>query len=264
MGSDKPLAAAAVDILSTADPGQKVSATFYYANAWRNCELPVGHCHPPSRPSRPHLPLLCPPREMPKRSTGPKGRIALLHALAHIELNAIDLAWDIIARFTNVSLPKEYYDDWVKVAEEEAQHFQALETKLNSDGTEYGDLPAHDGLWEAAETTGNALNARLAVIPMTLEARGIDTTPQLVQRLRQAGDREIAEILDAIYEEEIGHLAIGVKWFEFLCAREQKTPFPEYKRLLDSYFRGTPKKPFNIEAREKAGMTVKYLEPWLA
>jgi uncharacterized ferritin-like protein (DUF455 family) len=257
------LAAAAVEILTTPGPRQKIDLTFYYAEVWRKSELQIGHCRPPNRPSRPSAPRLCAPREMPKRSTGPKGRIALLHALTHIELNAIDLAWDIIARFTRSNMPDKFYDDWILVAREEAKHFQMLEEKLSSWGTAYGDLPAHDGLWETATVTGESLMARLALIPMTLEARGIDTTPSLSQKVRQSGDRETANILDMIYGDEISHLAIGVKWFEFLCARESKAPIEEYKHLLEQYFRGAPKGPFNIDAREKAGMKAQYIEPWL-
>ena len=200
---------------------------------------------------------------MAKRSTGPKGRIALVHALAHIELNAIDLAWDVIARFTYEEMPREFYDDWVAVAEEEARHFQALERQLCSWGASYGDFPAHNGLWEAATKTADLLLARLALIPMTLEARGIDTTPALSQRLREAGEIDTSDILDMIYEDEIGHLAIGVKWFEFLSARENKPPATEYERLLNKYFSGAPKGPFNLEARQMAGMTAQYLKPWM-
>ncbi len=257
------LAEAAVDVLTTAGPTQKVSKTYLYVAAWRNGEMSIGQCTPPDRPARPAAPRLCAPREMPKRSTGPKGRIALVHALAHIELNAVDLAWDIIARFTGDDMPSAFYDDWVTVADEEAKHFEALKTHLHSWNTAYGDLPAHDGLWEAAAVTAEALLARLALIPMTLEARGIDTTPHLVQRLRQAGDEETASILDMIYNDEINHLAVGVRWFEFLCARDQKPPTDQYKYLLERYFRGTPKGPFNIDARTEAGMTANYLAPWL-
>tara|TARA_R110000868_G_scaffold106575_9_gene292179 strand:+ start:275 stop:1075 length:801 start_codon:yes stop_codon:yes gene_type:complete len=257
------LAEAAVDVLTTADPDQKVSKTYLHAAAWRNSEVSVGHCTPPDRPARPSAPRLCAPREMPKRSTGPKGRIALVHALAHIELNAVDLAWDIVARFTNDDMPDAFYDDWVMVAEEEAKHFEALNSQLDAWNTAYGDLPAHDGLWEAATTTADALLARLALIPMTLEARGIDTTPPLMQRLRQADDEKTANILDMIYKDEINHLAVGVRWFEFLCARDQKRPTDEYKNLMDRYFRGVPKGPFNIDARTIAGMTPNYLAPWL-
>jgi uncharacterized ferritin-like protein (DUF455 family) len=262
MDSENSLAIAAVDILTTADPLLKVSKTFRYAATWNGADLPVGHCPPPRRPSRPQAPVLCAPSAMPKRSTGPKGRIALVHALAHIELNAIDLAWDIVARFTSNNLPTDFYNDWVEVADEEAKHFQALVQRLTSWDVVYGDLPAHDGLWEAADITAESLPARLALIPMTLEARGIDTTPKTSQRLRQADDAKTADILDMIYEDEIKHLSIGIRWFEFLCAKEGTEPTLEYKYLLDKYFRGTPKGPFNIEARESAGMGPGYLEHW--
>ena len=257
------LASAAVDVLATADPQSKVEKTFLHAAAWGDGHLSVGHCRPPERPARPERPLLCGPGEMPKRSTGPKGRLALVHALAHIELNAIDLAWDIIARFTANDMPTDFYDEWVVVAVEEAKHYQALERRLSSWDMAYGELPAHDGLWEAAAITANELTARLALIPMTLEARGIDTTPMTCQRLRQAGDSETADILDMIYEDEIKHLSVGVRWFEFLCTKQTLDPMAEYKRLLDQYFRGSPKGPFNIDARERAGMSTHYITPWL-
>ena len=255
------LAAAAVDVLTSADPHQKVSKTYELAGNWRESDLALGQCRPPDRPSRPLLPRLCAPREMPKRSTGPKGRIALVHALAHIELNAIDLAWYIVARFTSEDLPPTFYDNWVTIAEEEAKHFEALQKLLVSWSTNYGDLPAHDGLWEAANATKDFLLARLALIPMTLEARGIDTTPTLVKRLRQAGDHQTANILDIIYEDEIGHLSIGVKWFKYLCKRYEQTPETEYRYLINRYFKGILKPPFNTEARAKAGMTLHYLRP---
>ena len=170
MDGEESLAIAAVDVLTTADPQNKGSKTFRCAAAWNKKAFPVGYCRPPRRPSRPSFPILCAPGKMPKRSAGPKGRIALVHALAHIELNAVDLAWDIIARFTSDNLPTEFYNDWVEVAEEEAKHFQALAQRLTSWETAYGDLPAHDGLWEAATITTDMLRARLALIPMTLEA----------------------------------------------------------------------------------------------
>ena len=257
------LASWATNILNAADPQEKLNLTFRYAERWEEERIPVGSGHPPDHPSRPGAPRLRAPRDMPKRSTGPKGRIAMIHALAHIELNAVDLAWDIVARFTHCDLPEQFYDDWVRVAAEEARHYQILERRLVSLGASYGDLPAHNGLWEAAQLTHDSLLPRLALVPMTLEARGIDTTPSLSNRIRQSGDGETAEILDEIYNDEIGHVGIGVKWFEFLCAREGKSPISEYQRQLTERFRGSPKGPFNIAGREKAGMSSKYIEPWM-
>lgn len=257
------LAGLAADILTTEDPAAKVDKTFAAAAGWRAGDLTVGHCRPPDRPARPARPVLCRPGQMPKRSTGPKGRLAFIHALAHIELNAIDLAWDIIARFTSDNLPNDFYDDWVNVAEEEARHFRDLSERLQAWHAAYGDFPAHDGLWEAATITAHDLKARLALIPMTLEARGIDTTPQTVDRFQKAEDGETAAILNQIYEDEIKHLAVGVRWFEFLCTGNNEQPAGEYSRLLETYFRGTLKGPFNVAARRKAGMGTDYLAPWL-
>ena len=247
----------AVEILSTADPALKVSETAGAAAAWRRGEMELGRAQPPDRPARPDKPELLAPRDMPRRSTGPKGRIALVHALAHIELAAIDLAWDIIARFP--SLPRAFYDDWVGVALEEAEHHDALARRLTELGAAYGELPAHDGLWAAASRTADDLAARLAVVPMTLEARGLDTTPQTVEKLRAAGDESTAAILDVIFRDEIKHLAVGIRWFEHLCSN----PHTAYKMLIDERFPGGLKPPFNMAARAQAGMGEGYLSPWL-
>lgn len=196
---------------------------------------------------------------MPKRSTGPKGRVALVHALAHIELNAVDLAWDIIARFASTDLPRAFFDDWVNVAQEEAEHYRELARRLTELGISYGDLPAHDGLWEAATLTADDLLARLALIPMTLEARGLDTTPMTCVKLRGNNDEATALILDRIYTDEIKHLEVGVRWFEFECLRRGLAPPAHYKALLNARFTGTLKPPFNMEARNQAGMGQNYL-----
>jgi uncharacterized ferritin-like protein (DUF455 family) len=200
---------------------------------------------------------------MPKRSTGPKGRVALVHALAHIELNAIDLAWDIIARFADQNLPRAFHDDWVTVAVEEAEHYRDLAARLVEFGIRYGDMPAHDGLWESADLTADDLLARLAIIPLTHEARGLDTTPMTCVKLRGNNDEATAAILDRTFSDEINHLRIGIRWFEFECARRKLEPTTHYKALLDARFTGTLKPPFNMDARAQAGMTELYLQPWL-
>ncbi len=160
-------------------------------------------------------------------------------------------------------MPRDFYNNWVDVAVEEAEHFTALAARLLTLGTAYGDLPAHDGLWETSERTADDLAARLVLIPMTMEARGLDTTPRTTQLLRQAGDTETADILDVIYTDEIKHLAIGVRWFEFLCAARGAIPTAAYPEILESCFRGGLKGPFNLEARAQAGMGPDYLRPWL-
>ena len=256
------LAQGAVDILLTAAPAEKVAATYALADVWR-AGIEVGTATAPARPARPEHPELRRPGDMPKRSMGPKGRIAFIHALAHIELNAVDLAWDIIARFAHLDLPRSYYNDWVGVAVEEAEHFSALADRLIDWGAAYGDLPAHDSLWDAAQVTADDLAARLAIIPMTLEARGIDTTPAAVERCRAAGDPDTAAILQQIYDDEIKHLAVGVQWFEYCCSKAGVAPEARYAALLAKRFRGDLKPPFNIPARTQAGMGESYLKPWL-
>ena len=180
---NQSLCQAAVAVLRTAEPAEKVKLSHAAAAGWRSGAIDdVGSAAPPARPARPPRPELRPPRDMPKRRAGGTGRVALLHALAHIELNAIDLAWDIVARFTGEALPRAFYDDWVKVADEEAKHFGLLAGRLMALGAAYGDLPAHDGLWQAAEATAHDLLARLAVVPLVLEARGLDVAPAMIAR----------------------------------------------------------------------------------
>lgn len=210
----------------------------------------------PDRPGRPDKPELVPPKNMEKRSLHTlKGRIALLHALAHIELNAVDLALDIVARFTTEGVPHSFFDGWMQVAFEEAKHFRMIRDRLRELGAEYGDLPAHDGLWQAAHSTRNDLTARLAVVPLILEARGLDVTPVLQAKMRETGDTTSADILDVIYNDEKGHVAVGAKWFRFLCAREKKDPSATFKELVRVNFRGPLKAPFNDVARAEAGLT---------
>ncbi|KNY16891.1 MULTISPECIES: ferritin-like domain-containing protein [unclassified Shinella] len=210
----------------------------------------------PARPGRPEKPELIPPKHMEKRSLHTlKGRIALLHALAHIELNAVDLALDIVARFTTERVPHSFFDGWMQVAFEEAKHFRLIRDRLRDLGADYGDLPAHDGLWQAAHDTRNDLTARLAVVPLILEARGLDVTPTLQAKMRETGDDASADILDIIYNDEKGHVAVGAKWFRFLCAREKKDPSATFKELVRTNFRGPLKPPFNDVARAEAGLT---------
>lgn len=203
---------------------------------------------------------------MPKRRNfgTPAGRIALLHALAHIELNAIDLAWDVIARFASAERQREFYDDWVGVAAEEAEHFALLADRLAALGSAYGELPAHDGLWEAAAETSDDLLARLAVVPLVLEARGLDVTPEMVLRLERAGDRDSAAILQRVYQDEIGHVAVGARWFERLCREHGLDPQAAFHDRVRRYFKGVLKAPFNRDARDLAGLTAGYYEPLAA
>lgn len=210
----------------------------------------------PERPGRPAKPELVPPKAVGKRSLHTvNGRIATLHAIAHIELNAVDLALDIVARFATEPVPNSFFDGWMQVAFEEAKHFRMVRARLNEMGADYGDMPAHDGLWQAAHSTRNDLTARLAVVPLILEARGLDVTPSLQAKMRETGDLESAAILDVIYNDEKGHVAIGAKWFRFLCARERKDPAATFQQLVRANFRGSLKAPFNDIARAEAGLT---------
>ncbi|MCO5729945.1 ferritin-like domain-containing protein [Rhizobium sp. SSA_523] len=210
----------------------------------------------PDRPGRPAKPELVPPKLVEKRSLHTlKGRIALLHAIAHIELNAVDLALDIVGRYATEPVPHSFFDGWMQVAFEEAKHFRMVRDRLRQLGADYGDMPAHDGLWQAAHSTRNDLTARLAVVPLILEARGLDVTPALQEKMRETGDLETAAVLDVIYQDEKGHVAIGAKWFRFLCARERRDPARTFQDLVRANFRGSLKPPFNDLARAEAGLT---------
>jgi uncharacterized ferritin-like protein (DUF455 family) len=255
----------AVAILATADPMAKASASRRLAEIWDSGGLEVGDSVPPPRPARPERPQLRSPKDMPKRRAfgSLAGRIALLHALAHIELNATDLAWDIIARFSGESRPRSFFDDWVGVAAQEAVHFELLAQRLADFGARYGDLPAHDGLWESAAATADDLLARLAVVPLVLEARGLDVTPEMVATLERVGDPESAAVLRRIYRDEIDHVAAGVRWFDELCRARGLVPDETFRELVRRYFKGELKPPFNREARAAAGFPARYYEPLL-
>jgi uncharacterized ferritin-like protein (DUF455 family) len=257
------LAGAAVDILQAIDPATKARLSHAAAARWRAREMTAGAATPPDRPARPARPVLLSAAEMPKRKAGValRGRIALLHALAHIELNAIDLAWDLIARFGAPDLPREFFDDWVGVADQEAAHFELLAARLAELGAGYGDLPAHDGLWQAANDTAGDLLARLAVAPLVLEARGLDVTPAMIATLRRNTDEASAAVLEVIYREEIGHVAAGKRWFDWVAARRGLDPATAFQALVRRHFRGRLKPPFNEAARAEAGLESAYYAP---
>jgi uncharacterized ferritin-like protein (DUF455 family) len=250
------LTGAACAVLRTADARAKAGLSRDAAAAWRAGDIPaLGTEAPPERPARPERPELLAPGRMPKRrSAGSETtRIALLHALAHIELNAIDLAWDLIARFAGGGLPDAFFDDWTAVAGEEGLHFLLIDDRLAALGARYGDLPAHDGLWEAAAETAHDLAARLAVVPLVLEARGLDVTPSMIARFDGAGDTASADILRIVLRDEIGHVAVGKRWFDWLCAQADHDSADMWRKLVRRHFRGQLKPPFNLDAREKAG-----------
>jgi uncharacterized ferritin-like protein (DUF455 family) len=209
----------------------------------------------------PAQPKLLPPRDMPRRRlNSPNGVAALFHALAHIEFIAIYLAWDIIYRFRG--LPEQFYRDWLKVADEEAQHFTLIRTHLLSFGVDYGDLPAHQGLWEHAEDTANHLLARLAIVPRCMEARGLDVTPAMIEKFQERNDCVSVAILTRILTDEVGHVAFGSYWFKTLCQQQERDPEQTYRDLLQQFYKGKPKGPFNKEMRIIAGFSTAELD-WL-
>lgn len=251
------IALAARTVLLTADARAKAASSRAMAAAWGAGAIELRFdVAMPDTPARPLRPELLPPNRMPKRGRAgsERSRFALLHALAHIELNAIDLAWDMVGRFGD-GMPRSFVDDWVRVGDDEARHFLMLDDRLAELGGGYGDLPAHDGLWQAAIATAHDLPARLAVVPQVLEARGLDVTPATVARLRTAGDADSADILEVIYRDEISHVAAGNRWFRWACDSNDLSPAETFRQLVSTYFRGELKPPFNDLARSEAGLT---------
>jgi uncharacterized ferritin-like protein (DUF455 family) len=254
-------------ILRTADGHEKAALSQEFAARWQasrdaGVPLEIGTATPPDRPARPELPELLDPRDVPRRRPGTfKGRLAILHAVAHIELNAIDLHWDMVARFTETPMPLGFYDDWVKSAAEESHHFKLVTDVLQTHGSFYGALPAHAGMWRAAEDTAADLMGRLAVVPMVLEARGLDVTPGMIALFEAAGDTGAVEALKVIYAEEVGHVAYGSKWFHFLCGRHDLDPKDQFQTLVRRYFHGSLKPPFNEEKRAEAGIPPDFYWP---
>lgn len=252
------LGEAARDVLLTADPVAKAAAARALNARW--CAgliaLADGPEPLPDRPARPARPALLPASQMPKRGRAGslRSRFAMLHAVAHIELNAIDLAVDVAGRF-GPAMPPQFATDWLHVADEEAQHFGLLSGLLEQAGGGYGDLPAHDGLWQSAQATAHTLAARLAVVPQVLEARGLDVTPMMIARFEAAGDATAVGVLQRILQDEIGHVAIGNRWFRFLCHESGTNPVEAFHGLVRAHFRGAVKPPFNDSARLQAGLT---------
>ena len=216
---------------------------------------------PGALPGRPALPRLVPAAQVPRRSPFTlAGRAALLHAICHIEFNAINLALDAVWRFAG--MPEQYYLDWLQVAGEEALHFSLLQAHLQSLGHDYGDFDAHDGLWQMTEATRADIVARMALVPRTLEARGLDATPPIQAKLRQAGDHAAVAILDIILRDEIGHVAIGNHWYRWLCARDRLDAEALYPTLVARYAAPRLRPPFNRAARLAAGFSEQELD-WL-
>lgn len=205
-------------------------------------------------PGRPPKPDLVAPKDLVRRRVGShEGRLALMHSIAHIEFNAINLALDAIYRFQH--MPVAYYQDWLGVAGEEAYHFQMVREHLYHMGCEYGDMPAHNGLWLTTYETDHDVMVRMALVPRTLEARGLDVTPPMMKKLRAIGDHRGVEILKILLRDEIGHVAVGTRWYRYICEQRGLNPFDEFQRILSTYFHGDIRGPFNYAAREEAGFS---------
>jgi uncharacterized ferritin-like protein (DUF455 family) len=255
---DPELRAGALDCLLHTDPTLKMAAVGDLAARWlsRSATLDTGSPLTPSGavPGRPAAPELVPPRLVGRRSmVTTEGRAMLIHALAHIEFNAVNLALDALWRFPD--LPPEYYADWMRVAAEEATHFSLLAAHLALLGYRYGDFPAHDSLWEMVGKTVDDVLARMALVPRTLEARGLDAIPPLRAKLAQAGDHAAAAILDLILRDEVGHVEVGNRWYTWLCQQRDLEPVATYSELATRYAAPTMRGPYNLEARRRAGFT---------
>jgi uncharacterized ferritin-like protein (DUF455 family) len=253
----KTVASAIAAALAAGDPRAKAMAARAVARDWRLGRLDWAFdVTMPDRPARPARPELLPPNRMPKRGRGgsERGRIALWHALAHIEFVAIDLALDMAGRF-GAEMGRGFVSDFLKVAADEAMHFALIERHLNRMGSHYGALPAHDGLWDAAFETRHDVAARLAVVPMVLEARGLDVTPATIDRLRLLGDDAGVRILERILDDEIAHVRFGANHFAAWCADHGESAEILWKSLVERHFRGALKPPFNDSARQMAGLS---------
>lgn len=262
----KSIFAEARRCLDATSPEDKPTRTFEVAQAFACGEIAIDDDaslpEPIRMPGRPATPKLVHPRDLPRRGFGSdEGRAAFIHAVAHIEFNAIDLAWDAVYRFRG--MPAEYYADWVAVANDEARHFRMLRARLNELGHDYGDFDAHNGLWEMAEKTAHDGLARMALVPRVLEARGLDVTPGMIVKLRALGDHATAGILAVILQEEVAHVAAGSRWFRWHCERAGVAPNARFRELLGEYATGVLHKPFNMEARVQAGFDPEELEELL-
>jgi uncharacterized ferritin-like protein (DUF455 family) len=243
----------ALAVLQTPDPWAKANAA---ASLSTSVDFGAHErlVEPEGLPARPARPPLVPHTQVKQRSMAtPEGVAALMHALAHIELNAVDLAADACWRFAG--MPEAFYRDWAQVAREEAYHFGLLSERLKELGYAYGDFPAHNALWEMAEKTKHDVLARIALVPRTLEARGLDASPPIRNKLAGIGDKRGVEILDIILRDEIGHVAIGNRWYAHLCAERSLDPIATYAELAERYGAPRLRAPFNLEARRAAGFS---------
>jgi len=255
----KELRQSALDILALTNPRMKVAGVYQLFDQYHHQQISLNpaaclNSEGLSLPGRPEKPELVPPLTVPKRRMDTlEGRLSLLHSLAHIEFNAMNLALDAIWRFSK--MPTQYYADWLKVAKEEAYHFSLIQEHLQSNGVAYGDFPAHNSLWEMVERTTDAVIARMALVPRTMEARGLDAVPAIRDRFKQIKDLKVTEILETILRDEVGHVYIGNHWFNFLCAQDGLSPIQTYRELARKYCAPVLRGPFNLEARKQAGFT---------
>lgn len=245
---------ALAEALAATDVDTKLRLTENLAQAWRAGRLVRDSAPVHLQVGRPERPALVSPAAVPRRSPHTaEGRAALLHAIVHIEFSAINLALDHAVRFRDQ--PDDYIADWIEVAAEEVYHFRLLRERLQALGYDYGDFPAHEGLWQMAEKTAGDVLARMAMVPRLLEARGLDATPPIQAKLEQVGDEASARLLDIILRDEIGHVGLGDKWFRRLCAERQLPPEATYRQLLAHYHGPRPQAPMNRQARLAAGFT---------
>lgn len=239
------------------DPFEKASSTRVMYQRWLAEELDTTSLNEPERithPGRPERPLLVSPRKVPKRSFySRQGLNRLAHAIAHIEFNAINLALDAVYRFR--SMPDDFYSDWLRVAAEESSHFVLLARYLQANDAQYGDFDAHNGLWEMALKTDNDVMVRMALVPRVLEARGLDVTPGMIDKLEQVGEQQLVEILEVIHKEEIGHVLVGTRWFNHVCDQRELTPRKVFVDLLNEYMKGVIQGPFDEDSRLQAGFS---------
>jgi len=239
------------------DPQEKIDATLLLQKKWQSGTLKLSsslHVKSLPVPGRPDKPELVDPKEVPKRNfSSLKGRLSLVHAIAHIEFNAINLALDAVYRFQN--MPEQYYSDWCRVAAEEALHFTLLSDYLNQHGMAYGDLTAHNGLWQMAVKTDFDVMTRMALVPRVLEARGLDVTPGMIKKLQTTGDVQLISILQKIFDDEIGHVKIGSHWYKTLCEERALEPQKTFLALIKKYMQGARFGPFETEARLQAGFS---------
>ncbi len=253
------------EILNIPSPQEKVEQTYIAVNKFANLKLELKlsntdlHIQKLPIPGRPNKPELVQPRELPHRKINSlEGRATLLHAICHIEFNAINLAWDAVYRFRD--MPMQYYLDWMKIAKEEAEHFSLINDYLNELGFAYGDFAAHNGLWEMAVETDHDVLVRMALVPRVLEARGLDVTPGIMKKFESVGDTRANEILSIIQSEEIGHVEIGSHWFRYCCEQRDVEHDKTFRDLLKQYLNSGIKKPVNYDARLKAGFTQQELD----